>query len=115
MAGGYKFEEFIVDFNVNAHIRPDLSPEIRAWATRGEGDHVKDYLAWGGGAGKRTAQEREDRYKKYVFSSREECESLTSESLHNALQFGIEGARRSTVRYWDESGRHTYGGPNQRP
>jgi RHS repeat-associated protein len=112
--GIYKFEEFTVDFKVNVHIRPNLSSEKYAWVLRGEKDHVSDFMTWANGRGKKIALDAENRYKQSSFASMEACEGVTADGLSGLLASSIDTATRQTISDYDDSGKHTYGGPNQR-
>jgi len=113
--GGAKFDEFVVNFNINVHVRPEILDSAMPWTIRAEWDHVADYLAWSMSSGRKAAKAREDHYKTLRFSSLEECRSLTSGSMRNSMSSAIDQAERSTVLRWDSSGKHNYGGPNMRP
>ncbi len=112
----YVFNEFLVNFITIVHIRQGNSQGWTDWSYRAEGDHVRDFNSWANGAARKIALEREGRYRSSNFSSLEQCQRVTSESLSNALTYGgIREVLKETIKAHDNSGRHDYANPNRRP
>jgi RHS repeat-associated protein len=114
--GSYAFKEFTVDFAITVHERHSYAPGSPplAWIQRGEGDHVADYLRWTA-SGRKLAKQVEDSYVGRSYPSIDDCRAATEQALYNTLQPSLRGAYDQTRLDWDLSGRHQYGGPNQRP
>jgi hypothetical protein len=113
---GFVFDEFVVNFEANVHIRSTLPSDITAWARRAEGDHVRDLFGWGSGQAKQVATELENSLKGQSFSSEADCQFSTTQQLNGALMDGgIKEAYDASRSLWDSSGKHLWGGPNQRP
>ena len=114
--GGAEFDEFIVKFMTNVHIRASLPLATLAWAYKAEGDHVSDVSTWGNNVAMQIAKDTEAAFKGRQFGSIKECELVTSQALNAAFDVGgIDKVYQGSKEYWDNSGRHTWGGPNQRP
>jgi hypothetical protein len=113
---GFVFDEFVVKFKANVHIRSTLPSDLTAWARRAEGDHVRDLFGWGSGQARGGATELENSLKGQSFSSEADCQFSTTQQLDAALRTGgIKEAYDASRLLWDGSGKHLWGGPNQRP
>jgi hypothetical protein len=114
--GGYVFDEFVVDFNVNVHIRSALPAKILSWAVRGEGDHVHDLFFWADGEARQVASELETDLKGTSFFSEADCQFSTTQQLNAALMNGgIKQAYDVSAITWDVSKLHTWENPRHRP
>lgn len=108
--GGYKFQEFTVDFRNRAKIRANLSSSLESFVVKAEYDHVTDLMRWAHNNGMKLAQNAENRYKNgAAFSSQEACESVTSDALSGLLSSGIQPAFWETWFTWDVNGYHKRG------
>jgi RHS repeat-associated protein len=115
-AGGFAFDEFVVDFNEDVHMRATFPANITSWMIRAEGDHVMDGFKWASSKGRQVASTLEGEFKGQRFSSEADCQFSTTQQLDAALMSGgIDAAYRASIETWDASGKHHWGDPAQRP
>jgi RHS repeat-associated protein len=91
------------------------SPAQAAWVMRAENDHVTDFEAWATGPGFAAASAAEAKLKSQWWFTKEACQKAVAAQTKAALEPSLLKAYRDTVSRHDRTGRHTWGGPHQRP
>jgi RHS repeat-associated protein len=112
----WTFDEYAVRFNAVVHLRSSysLGEGGEDWVRRAEGDHVSDYETWSKSA-EELAGEVEKGLKGTTYASEEECKKATISALNSALIGSFRKVLSLTIETHDKSGKHSYGGRNQRP
>ncbi|MFI5458895.1 MAG: RHS repeat-associated core domain-containing protein [Isosphaerales bacterium] len=115
--GNRTFIDYHVTIWAVVVVRPELEPVALAqWVKRAEGDHVTDFTTWMNGPAKAKAQATEttEVAKARSYWTKKGCAEREVAILAASMPASYSQALADTIRTWDTTGKHTYGGPNQR-
>jgi hypothetical protein len=105
----------VVFFNEVYLLPTYASPAQRAWVLRAENDHVADFTTWANTVGRPIAQRVESALLARSFWTARGCGLGVKKAMKDALNPSLRAALAATIATWDTTGRHTWGGPAQRP
>lgn len=107
---------------IDYHAETTFSPGIRSdpaakqeWMARAEGDHVADFNEWASKSANPLAQSTEDSLRPRSWLTAQGCGFAIRDAMFEALLPSARTAIEQSVAKWDDTGRHTWGSPTQRP
>lgn len=109
-AGGYKFDEFIVDVKSTVHMRNNYPPHgaPEDWIRRAEQDHLDDLGQWAGKQGKNAAMVVEAQWRGREFNTLFECQMAAAAALQYSLGESADEAIHASHAKHDGTRRHTW-------
>jgi len=111
--GEYHLTHVVVYFDIVVWINVSVSAEKQAWAEAAEYDHVTDYQNWAAKKGEPLVQGRADGLASNYYLKELPCEDAANLQLSNL--FPASRVITYDPSGHDSKGRHTWGGPRQRP